>query len=166
MALLNFEQPEVIFITENIRLKKTDRSDWEKALVWYQNPKVLYYSEGITDKTYDMDVINRMYTYLSDIGELYFIEILENELWRAIGDVTLSDQDMPIVIGDEKYWGKGIGKRVLDALVERAKALGLTRLYVKAIYLYNDRSQNLFKSVGFKEVSSNNIEKSYELLLI
>ena len=38
-------------------------------------------------------------------------EILENNSWKAIGDVTLSQENLPIVIGDSDYFGKGIGKR-------------------------------------------------------
>ena len=110
-------------------------------------------------------MINRMYQYLSSIGELYFIEILENQTWKLIGDVTLSEQNMPIVIGEEKYWGNGIGKKVIYTLIKRAKAIGLTKIYIPVIYLYNECSQNLFKSTGFIETNENKTEKSYELNL-
>lgn len=165
MPLDKFEQPQTIFINDNLRLRNPDKIEWETALPWYQNPKVLYYSEGVTGKSYDMFVINRMYQYLSSIGELYFIEILEDGFWKPIGDVTLSDQNMPIAIGDEKYWGKGIGKKVISTLLKRAKSMGLIKIKIPAIYLYNLRSQNLFKSIGFIEVNKNDNEISYELNL-
>jgi RimJ/RimL family protein N-acetyltransferase len=165
MSIKNIIQPGTILIDDYIRLKTPDKSEWHKALPWYQNRKVLYYSEGVEDKVYDLDVINRMYGYLSDIGELYFIEILEENNWKAIGDVTLSEQNMPVAIGDENYWGKGIGKKVISKLIERAREIGIKKIYIPAIYAYNARSQNLFRSLGFIEVGSNGREKSFELIL-
>lgn len=156
-------QPLIINIDSNLRLRNPDKSQWKIALPWYQNTKVLYFSEGITDKVYDMDTINRMYGYLSTIGELYFIEIFDDEVWKPIGDVTLSEKNMPIAIGEEKYWGRGIGKKVISKLIERAKVIGLSKICVPAIYLYNSRSQALFTSMGFIEVNKNDKEKSYEL---
>lgn len=165
MPFKDFEQPQVIFIDDNLRLRRPEKTEWNTALPWYENPKVLYYSEGVSGKVYDLKTINRMYQYLSGIGELYFIEALEDGIWKQIGDVTLSEQNMPIAIGDEKYWGKGIGKKVILKLIERAKLIGLSKIHIPAIYKYNKRSQNLFKSLGFIEVKENNTEKSYELTL-
>jgi RimJ/RimL family protein N-acetyltransferase len=165
MTIRSIIQPHTIVIDEYLRLRTPSGNEWEKALPWYQNQSILYYSEGVTDKVYDMGIINRMYEYLSKIGELYFIEIYEENHWKAIGDATLSEENMPIVIGDEKYWGKGIGKKVITKLIERAKEIELKRIYIPAIYTYNERSQNLFKAMGFVEVRSNDKEKTYELKL-
>ena len=166
MVFKEIIQPQIIFIDENLRLRNPDKIDWKTALPWYQNSKVLLYSEGITDKVYDMNIIDRMYKYLCSIGELYFIETLENKIWRSIGDVTLSEKNMPIAIGDEEYWDRGIGKKVISKLIERAKSIGLSKIYIPKIYLYNNRSQNLFASMGFIEVNKNDTEKSYELNLL
>jgi RimJ/RimL family protein N-acetyltransferase len=165
MAIRDIIQPHTIQIDEYLRLRETNRTDWEKALPWYQNQSILHYSEGVTGKVYDMDIINRMYKYLSKIGELYFIEINEENHWKTIGDATLSEVNMPIVIGEEKYWGKGIGKKVISKLIERAKEIKLERINIPTIYTYNERSQNLFKAMGFVEVSSNDREKVFELKL-
>ncbi|RKD31579.1 GNAT family N-acetyltransferase [Thermohalobacter berrensis] len=159
------KQPEIICINKKLRLRRTKEEDWKKALNWYQNPKVLYYSEGVTTKVYSMEVIKRMYKHLSNIGELYFIEVFENEDWKAIGDVTLSEKNMPIVIGEERYWGKGIGKKVISKLINRAKDIKLKKIYIPSIYKYNERSRNLFESLGFVKVAGNEKEDSYELRL-
>lgn len=165
MGIKGIIQSETIFINEGLRLRSPDKTEWKAALPWYQNPKVLYYSEGVTDKVYDIEIINRMYSCLSSIGELYFIEVFEEGVWKSIGDVTLSENNMPIAIGDEKYWGKGIGKKVITKLIERAKLIGLSKIYIPQIYLYNNRSEALFTSMGFIEVNKNETEKSYELNL-
>lgn len=165
MAFNDLIQPEIISVDENLRLISGKKDLWEKALPWYTNPKVLYYSEGITEGVYDMNVINRMYEALSNIGELYFIEVFEDNQWKTIGDATLSDKNMPIVIGHEGYWGRGFGSKIIKVLIERARVIGLSKITIPAIYVYNERSQNLFKSMGFNEINSNDKEKTYELLL-
>ena len=92
-----------------------------------------------------------MYTYLNRMGELYFIEVLQDNAYKPIGDVTFWQEDMPIVIGDKSYRGKGIGKKVVRALVARGKALGFQKMYVADIYSYNQGSRRCFESVGFRE---------------
>jgi len=165
MAFKNIKQPPIININEELRLKTWGKDEWQVAISWYQNPQVLYYSEGVENRVYDLATINRMYNYLDSIGELYFIQALEEGKWETIGDVTLSEENMPIVIGDEKYWGKGIGKRVIGKLIERAKEIKLKRIFIPEIYKYNERSRNLFKFFGFEKVAEDHKGESYELKL-
>jgi RimJ/RimL family protein N-acetyltransferase len=163
MAFEDINQPEIIDINTGLRLRKFDESEYIKALPWYQDPQVLYFSEGITDKVYNMEIINRMYKYLGSIGELYFIELYEDNSWKPVGDVTLSDKNMPIAIGDPKYWSRGIGKDVISKLLERAKEIGIKKICIPQIYKHNARSKNLFTSFGFVKVSENEREESFEL---
>lgn len=165
MPLPNIIQPDFLVVDKKIRLRKVFKEDYPLALPWYQNPRVLYYSEGVTNKVYDIQVINRMYDYLSSLGELYYIEIKE-ECWKAIGDVTLSDQNMPIIIGEDTYCGLGIAKKVMMQLLSRAREVGLKRIRVPAIYKYNEASRGLFVALGFVKVAENLQEESYEICLI
>lgn len=158
-------KPKFILVSDNIRLISLDNSQWKIALPWYQDKDILYFSEGVTDKVYSLDTIYRMYKYLESTGELYFIQILENGNYKTIGDVAISKNNMPIVIGDKNYWGKGIGKKVILKLLERGKQLEFKSIYVPKIYLYNKRSTNLFESVGFQQISENGQYKSYEKVL-
>jgi RimJ/RimL family protein N-acetyltransferase len=96
-----------------------------------------------------MEKLERMYRYLNEHGELYFIEHMENGQFMPIGDVTFWQYDMPIVIGSQSYRGKGIGKCVIGSLIERGKELGYSALYVNEIYKYNIASQRTFESMGF-----------------
>ncbi len=161
----NINQPEIIFIDYKLRVRSPKKEEWSTAVPWYSNPKVMYYSEGAKDKIYNIEEIIKMYEYLSNVGELYFIEVLEEMQWKSIGDVTLSEENIPIAIGEEAYWGKGIGTKVIAKLIERARAIGLNKISIPAIYHYNKRSQNLFKALGFIEIGENHNEKSYELIL-
>ena len=105
--------------------------------------------DGVSEP-YTYEKLTNMYRYLNGKGELYFIEVYESGEWKPIGDVTFWQEDMPIVIGDARYRGRGIGKRVVSALVERGRALGYDRLYVGEIYNYNTASKRCFESVGFR----------------
>ena len=82
---------------------------------------------------YTIERLGGMYRYLNNAGELYFIEVLGNGTYKPIGDVTFWQEDMPIVIGDPAYRGKGIGRKVISALIERGKFLGFDQLAVGEI---------------------------------
>lgn len=87
---------------------------------WYLDPDILLPMDGAV-KPYSLENIKGMYQYLRKHGELYIIEYLENGEWNPIGDVTFWREDMPIVIGRKDLHGRGIGKRVVHSLIERAR---------------------------------------------
>jgi RimJ/RimL family protein N-acetyltransferase len=107
-----------------------------------------------------------MYTYLNEQGELYYIEVMENGSFIPIGDVTFCSHDMPIVIGNQEYRGKGIGKAVVGALIERAMNLGYQEILVREIYSYNIASQHLFESFGFTKSQTLKEGHGYKLRLM
>lgn len=163
MPIINIKQPEVIQIDDILRLRKFD-NNYEFALKWYQHKETVKLVDGV-ESTYDYDQLSRMYHYLNDKGELYFIEIYESGKYITIGDVTFWNEDMPIVIGDCRYRHKGIGKKVVEALIKRGRELGYNELFVREIYDFNLGSINLFKNLGFKAYKDTEKGKSYRLEL-
>lgn len=147
MPIKGIEQPSFLQIDEFLRLRKFD-GVYNFAFDWYQDIDVVYLVDGVK-VPYTFEKLERMYNYLNKQGELYFIEILEEGKYKPIGDVTFWKNDMPIVLGDKKYRGKGIGRKVISALVERGRKLGYSELYVSDIYEYNIGSRKCFESVGF-----------------
>lgn len=148
MPIPSIEQPKVLQIDETLRLRAFDGIP-DCALEWYQDPETVWLVDG-NRKPYSIELLNAMYSYLHDHGELYFIEVRENDLWRPIGDVTFWQEDMPIVIGVPAYRGKGIGGRVVAALIARGKQLGYEKLYVNEIYDHNAGSRRCFEKAGFR----------------
>ena len=63
------------------------------------------------------------------------------------------------------YRGKGIGKNVITALVERGKALGYDHLAVGEIYDWNEGSRRCFESIGFQAYEKTEKGSSYRLNL-
>ena len=147
MAIPGVEQPDILEITPELRLRKYD-GGFDFALPWYQDVEMVYLVDG-KRHTYTLETLAAMYSYLNDMGELYFIEILSEGGFIPIGDVTFWQDDMPIVIGVADYRGRGIGTRVVQALVERGKALGYKTVSVNEIYDFNKGSIRCFERAGF-----------------
>jgi RimJ/RimL family protein N-acetyltransferase len=126
-------------------------SDALLAEAWYTDPEVMYYSEGDETASYDIEMIEKMYRCLADQGELYIAELLINEQWVPIGDVTLAADTIPIVIGVAEFRSRGYGKRILKLLVDRAISLGWRKLKIKRVHTFILRSKRLYESLGFEQ---------------
>ena len=163
MALKEFEQPEIIDISDSLRLRKYD-GHYDLFLPGYQNPVVYQNSEGIFDESRipDLDYVIGMCTYLAKVGELYYIEAKENDTYAPIGDVTVKDENPPIAIWVDAYRGKGIGKLVMQAVIDRLKTLGVERITGSTVYQWNTASQKLHEHLGFYRVSEDEKEITYE----
>ena len=163
MALKEFEQPEIIEISDSLRLRKYD-GHYELFLPGYQNPVVYQNSEGIFDESRipDLDYVKSMCTYLAKVGELYYIEAKENHTYSPIGDVTVKDENPPIAIWVDTYRGKGIGKMVMQTVINRLKELGFTKITGSTVYQWNTASQKLHENLGFCKVSEDENEITYE----
>lgn len=147
MPIPDIIQPDSLLIEDSLRLRKFDDC-FDFAFDWYQDTETVYLVDGVR-RPYSRETLANMYHYLDRKGELYFIEVLE-EGWKPIGDVTFWKEDMPIVIGDPAYRGKGIGRKVIAALVQRGRELGYDRLMVNEIYEYNTASRKCFEGAGFQ----------------
>ena len=163
MPMQGIEQPEVILIDKTLRLRKYDGFH-DFAFDWYQDPDTVLLVDGVKN-TYSRERLDKMYTYLNNIGELYFIEYLENDAFIPIGDVAFWRDDMPIVIGLPAYRNRGVGRRVTAALIDRARTLGFTEFHVGEIYRWNTPSRTLFTSMGFEPYEETKQGHRYKLHL-
>ena len=162
MAILGIEQPDVIQIDDTLRLRKYD-GNHDFALAWYHDEETVWLVDGKREP-YTPEQLTGMYHYLNDMGELYFIEVLE-DTWMPIGDVTFWQEDMPIVIGDPRYRGQGIGTEVISALINRGRSLGYDHLEVEDIYDWNKPSRRCFEKLGFRVYKKTEKGASYSLRL-
>ena len=147
MPIPNIGQPLILKIEEGLRLRKFDDC-FDFAFRWYQDEETVYLVDGVR-RPYSRETLSNMYHYLDKQGELYFIEVLKDG-WEPIGDVCFWREDLPIVIGDPAYRGKGIGRKVISALIERGRQLGYDRIFVSEIYDYNVASRKCFENAGFR----------------
>ena len=147
MPIEGIVQPEIIEIEPGLRLRRFD-GKYDFAFDWYQDEEMVYLVDGVK-RAYSWQTLTAMYAYLNRHGELYFIEADSGNGFTPIGDVTFWENDMPIVIGDPAFRGRGVGRKVIAALIERARSLGFERLRVGEIYDWNTASQKCFMSLGF-----------------
>lgn len=159
MPIAGIPQPEIIPIDDTLRLRKFD-DEFSFAFKWYQDIETVWLVDGVK-VPYTQEKLERMYRYLDKKGELYFIEADG----KPIGDVCIWPDDLPIVIGDPAYRGRGIGKKVIRALIDRAESLGWKQLRVNEIYHYNEASRKCFESLGFRETSRTETGSSFILEL-
>ncbi len=127
MPIPGAQQPEIIVIDNEIRLRRFD-GVFDFALEWYRDEETVWLVDG-DRKLYDEALLRRMYEWLDSHGELYFIEVFDSDSFRPVGDVTFWREDMPIVIGEPDLRGKGIGRRVIAALIERGRSLEYKELF-------------------------------------
>nr|MBQ8243898.1 peptidase T [Oscillospiraceae bacterium] len=163
MPIPKIAQPDFLPVDDNLRLRKFDNC-FDFAFAWYQDEETVWLVDG-NRIPYSPERLERMYRYLDAHGELYFIEVMEEGLWKPIGDVTFWQEDMPIVIGDSAYRGKGIGKKVIGALIGRGLALGYEKVRVEEIYHWNLASRKCFESMGFRESGKTETGSSFVLPL-
>ena len=133
-------------------------------MIWHQDLELVWLIDG-DQECYSLDLLNRMYDYLSKNGECYFIEIFEDDQFIPIGDLTLFADDFAIAIGDKRYWKKRIGTKVLHRMIERAREVGLEEILVEEIYDWNLGSRKLFEKCGFEVVEKTQKGWSYRLTL-
>ncbi|MBE6928126.1 MAG: GNAT family N-acetyltransferase [Ruminococcaceae bacterium] len=153
----------MILIDETLRLRRFD-GNYDFAFEWYQDHETVRLVDGKTE-SYSYEKLTNMYNFLNRKGELYYIEVNEDGKWKPIGDVTFWQEDMPIVIADPKYRRKGIGRKIILALVQRGRDLGYDRLFVEEIYDWNEASKRCFESVGFRPDKKTGKGMSYRLTL-
>ena len=163
MAIEGVDQPAYIEIEDTLRLRRYDGTA-DFALPWYRDEALVYLVDGVR-KAYEQEYMYDMYNYLNAHGELYFIEALADGAWTPIGDVAFSQEDMPIVIGVAAYRGRGVGRKVIRALMDRGRALGYDRLGVKEIYDFNAASIRCFTACGFAPVEKTDQGWRYEAKL-
>jgi RimJ/RimL family protein N-acetyltransferase len=56
-------------------------------------------------------------------------------------------------IGEKKYWGKGIGKWMLDESVKEARIMNIKQIWLR-VYLYNERAIKAYERFGFDTTSN------------
>ena len=147
--------PEVIDVGVGLRLRTyVGGADVDTAWPWYTDLDTVRLVDGDDAQPYTREQVRAMYEALSGQGELYMIEQhSEPDAWEPVGDVTLAPHTVPIVLRPESR-GQGVGRRVMTALIERARNLGWEELQVREILPGNVVSSALFMGLGFTPTSS------------
>ena len=97
----------------------------------------------------------------------FAVRLIEND--ELLGNIGFNDIDsvnksgtLGIMLGNEKYYGKGYGKEALMLLLDYGFSFLNLRNISLYVFEYNEIAYNLYKKVGFKEVGR--IRKRQELM--
>jgi RimJ/RimL family protein N-acetyltransferase len=66
----------------------------------------------------------------------------------GLKNIRIEDCEYWGYIGEMKYWGLGLGKQMLQLMEEKAKELGMARIWLKVLDT-NLRAKNLYSKYGF-----------------
>ena len=119
----------------------------EAALAWYQDLDVCKQVDNI-DHVYDLDLLNRMYTFLSTHGDCYYIKYHG----QLVGDVSLRNNAEISIVVSKEYQNLHIGRRCVLNMLALAKEKGMKEVKAE-IYSFNTQSQRMFESVGFHKTA-------------
>jgi len=145
-----------------IFLRKIKNSDWPYFLKWWQDEDLIRLTSGIFEPS-----VEKLKKYFLDMAssrkDYHFV--IETERREAIGHLALNyknkkQTEIQIVIGEKKYWGKGLGTQALKQAID----IAFNRLNYKEIYLEvrpdNLRAINLYKNCGFKKIGIKRYSKN------
>ncbi|OIP76454.1 MAG: hypothetical protein AUK09_01915 [Parcubacteria group bacterium CG2_30_36_38] len=138
---------------KNIKLRKINKPDMLYFLRWWKDKKLVKLTSGVYEKS---DVVLKRYflSLLQQKKNCHYMILLNKEI---IGNVSLAQKsprifEMYIVIGEKKYWGKGLGTLVIKKILK----IAFGKLNCRKVYLEvqseNLRAINAYKKCGFKKV--------------
>lgn len=145
------EEIEKIVIEEGF-----PEENYPKMLKWFQDLDVIKYT-SIGKEVSDYKTINNIEGFFDKNKNVKYFSILVSEN-ECVGYMCFYDQinnkcSIGILIGEKKYWGKGIGNKAMRLGIEYA----FDKLNVKKVHLtvcdLHEKAQGLYKKLGFKTTS-------------
>jgi RimJ/RimL family protein N-acetyltransferase len=148
--------------TPRLTLKPHTLADAEKLNAWENDPDLLYYNDDQPeDRTPEGLEETRLYleriTQNGGDGRLihYAIHLKPGDELIGNGMIGFIDRynrscRLGITIGEKRYWGSGLGKEAMTAVITYCfETLGMNRIGAE-VYAFNQRSIRLFESLGFR----------------
>lgn len=132
-------------IDEEIKLIPYYRND-EVSLSWYQDLDVCKQVDN-RDEPYDLELLHRMYDFLSSHGDCYYIDCQGT----LVGDVSLRDNGEVAIVVCKEYQNHQIGRRCIKEMIKLANEKHMEEVTAN-IYSFNTQSQRMFEAIGFKKM--------------
>ena len=136
-----------------ISLRKIKSSDENYFAKWWRDKELLKLTSGILKLVSDKEIDRYFQAMLNSEDDYNFI-ILANE--KIIGHISLIKRrngwrETQIVIGEKKYWGKGLGSKSIKLLIKKAKKDGISRIYLE-VRPTNIRAIRTYEQCDFQKV--------------
>jgi RimJ/RimL family protein N-acetyltransferase len=145
----------------DITLRPMTEEDWDLLRRWNQDPEILYFTEGVEGRSYDMEAVHRIYRSVSQNAYCFIIEYNGEpigECWlqkmnreRIIKKHPGKDcRRIDMMIGEKGLWGHGIGSRVMKMLAELGFMKDKADIIVINPYEDNVRCIKASRNAGFE----------------
>lgn len=142
---------------KKIYLRQYAPKDLDVWFNWFNDAEVV----GLMDqrrwpntKEKQKQYLERMTTSSSDM-QLAIVYKSNDALIGTVGlhgmDAINRNADISIIIGDKKYWGKGLAKEAVGLLIDHVFAMLNLHKLTAGFVDGNKASQKLFESFGFKK---------------
>ncbi|MFH1197102.1 MAG: GNAT family N-acetyltransferase [bacterium] len=118
--------------------------------------------EYFTVEDFDKDILLNPKEKIINTGGAIFFALLENQVVGTCAMLNHGDglYEIGKMAVTKKLRGYGIGRKLLNKCVQKAKSLG-----IKEIYLLTNKNliaaNSLYRSFGFKKIKNSPIDKSY-----
>lgn len=126
--------------------------NYQTALQWYQDPRLCKQVDN-RDTVYDLPLLKRMYKYLNQRGDLFYIKYRG----RLCGDVCLQHSGEVNIVIAGPYQNRHIGRRVLQEIFRLGREKQLHHLWAE-IYSFNTQSRRMFEAAGFQQADKERFE--------
>lgn len=142
--------------TQNFIIRETEFRDYEYFAIWEKDPVVTKYLSFDEERTYEDVVTEGLYNKFNK--ERIDLTIVARQSGEPVGRIYISRIDRhsdslditKFYIGDPKLWGKGIGREIMNEVLEYC----FTFLHMERVtldyYTGNKRASTLYESLGFK----------------
>lgn len=129
-------------VDNEITLVPYYRND-EVSLAWYQDLDVCKQVDN-RDEPYDLELLHRMYDFLSSNGDCFYIEYKG----ILVGDVSLRDNSEIAIVVSKDYQNRHIGRRCVMEMLKLAREKDMESVQAN-IFSFNEQSKTMFESIGF-----------------
>lgn len=142
-----------------IRLEYFDKQDFDLLIGWIDSPETLMLWAGI-DFSYPLDR-EQLTQYIKGANEansnVYIYKVILDETNETIGHISLNNIDFKnrsagigkVLIGDTRLRGKGIGKKIVNEVLNIAfDNLSLHRVGL-GVFAINEPAIKSYEKIGF-----------------
>ena len=142
-----------LFIMNIILLRKIKLSDKSYFAKWWKDTELLKLTSGILRRISDKNVDKYFQNILKTKHDYHFMIVLKN---KTIGHISLVKRrseryETQIIIGEKKYWGKGYGSKAIKILMNKAKRLRISKIYLE-VRPTNVRAIRAYERCGFRKI--------------
>jgi RimJ/RimL family protein N-acetyltransferase len=159
---------EVLTYTDgHLRLIEPNLDHAEASVPWTSDSQVTQYMGGDFDLPSKEKEVERLLEIINNQDEYNWMIELNGQLIGNVHVDSIAETsakfsckagNFGILIGDRKFWGKGIGQHVTSAVLEWAFSKGGFIIISSRVLNENTPSINLHKKFGFEYVSQSPYE--------